>query len=375
MKSKIAVIGSGVSGVTSAILLQNFGFDVTIYSKSLFYRDNNDPNFASLFPSASIIPHSVYHSNLNKIFSNSNSLFSKLDRLSFPGLTVHEHFELYGYKTEIPDYAELIPEFESISDTSWTPKHPKIETKHGIQFNCFFADWKIYFPYLIKLFNRLGGKIIKQNIDLNSLHRLSEEIIINCSGVGSHKLKEEPSNPLVLKGHLVNILDTPLLTSPKGNTVSYNFTPGSDIYSDSSNNPLDVYCYPRTNDWILGGSRFKGSLDKNGKWASEDELSKDVPPEIEQLNSEIIEHTFGVDCSELKQRSYLYSYRYLRNKVDGLRLEKDQSYNQLIVHNYGHGGAGVTLSWGCAFEVLNLVTDAINKTTFTLDEVSEKLNL
>lgn len=375
MRSKIAVIGSGISGVTSAILLQNFGFDVTIYSNSLFYPENNDPNFASLFPSASIIPHSVFHSNLNEIFSNSNFLFSKLDGLDFPGLTLHEHFELYGYKTEIPDYAKLIQEFDRVTDTNWTPKHPEIEIKHGFQFNCFFADWNIYFPYLIELFNRKGGKIIKQNIDLNSLHKLNEEIIVNCSGVGSHMLTEETSNPLVLKGHLVNILDAPLLTSPKGNTVSYNFTPGSDIYSDSFNNPLDVYCYPRKNDWILGGSRFKGSLDKNGNWVSEDPLSKNVPQEIEQLNSEIIEHTFGVDLNTLKQRNILHSYRYVRNKVDGLRLEKDRNSNQLIVHNYGHGGAGVTLSWGCAFEVLNIITDAINKNTFTLDEVSEKLLL
>ena len=27
-----------------------------------------------------------------------------------------------------------------------------------------------------------------------------------------------------------------------------------------------------------------------------------------------------------------------------------------MVHDYGHGGAGVTLSWGCAEEVVELVT-------------------
>ena len=30
-----------------------------------------------------------------------------------------------------------------------------------------------------------------------------------------------------------------------------------------------------------------------------------------------------------------------------------------VVHNYGHGGAGVTLSWGCALDTLELVRQAL----------------
>jgi D-amino-acid oxidase len=38
------------------------------------------------------------------------------------------------------------------------------------------------------------------------------------------------------------------------------------------------------------------------------------------------------------------------------RLEQEDVAGKFVVHNYGHGGAGITLSWGCAQEVVDLVT-------------------
>jgi D-amino-acid oxidase len=39
----------------------------------------------------------------------------------------------------------------------------------------------------------------------------------------------------------------------------------------------------------------------------------------------------------------------LRPVRDGVRFEVETiSGGRHLVHNYGHGGAGVTLSWGCA---------------------------
>lgn len=47
--------------------------------------------------------------------------------------------------------------------------------------------------------------------------------------------------------------------------------------------------------------------------------------------------------------------RPYRNKT--YRLEKDALSNgKSVIHNYGHGGAGITMSWGCAQEVADIVT-------------------
>ena len=46
----------------------------------------------------------------------------------------------------------------------------------------------------------------------------------------------------------------------------------------------------------------------------------------------------------------------LRPSRNEVRLEADTSGDRMVIHNYGHGGAGVTLSWGCADEVVALVS-------------------
>ena len=38
----------------------------------------------------------------------------------------------------------------------------------------------------------------------------------------------------------------------------------------------------------------------------------------------------------------------------GFVLKTDKLDDKLLIHNYGHGGAGVTLSWGCAAEVVRM---------------------
>lgn len=83
-----------------------------------------------------------------------------------------------------------------------------------------------------------------------------------------------------------------------------------------------------------------------------------------------------VGCSALfpalKNAPVIREWVGLRPGRSSVRLELDNyrtnsGRNLLVIHNYGHGGAGVTLGWGCAYDVVvlaqkNLQLTPIKKT-------------
>lgn len=68
------------------------------------------------------------------------------------------------------------------------------------------------------------------------------------------------------------------------------------------------------------------------------------------------EHLPGPDFSRV--RSHLAALRpYRRGRF---RIELEEVAGKLLIHNYGHGGAGVTLSWGVAEEAADLLKGRLN---------------
>ncbi|HBX67118.1 MAG TPA: hypothetical protein DEG32_13515, partial [Balneolaceae bacterium] len=293
----------------------------------------------------------------------------KLFNEGFPGLNIHQHFELFASETSLPSYAGLMREFQNFPAfrNSFHPSHPSIEISSGWKFNCFFADWSLYFPALIDKI--LGGNIRLEIRDLRSedISTLPFQYVINCSGLGAVELMNDP-NQLIHRGHLLRIPGKTKLRNPDGELVSYNFSPGQEVYKSENGSLQDVYFYPRSDGWIFGGSRQAGRLDESGNWNGEQSIQPtvtignlEVPKQILAINTEIIEHTFGVNkIDELSKLKSKVGYRYIRKKEDGLRLEPEVIHDKLVIHNYGHGGAGVTLSWGCAMEVIKLLEQNLN---------------
>ena len=55
-----------------------------------------------------------------------------------------------------------------------------------------------------------------------------------------------------------------------------------------------------------------------------------------------------------------------------VRLERQPETR--IIHNYGHGGSGVTFSWGCAFEVVEQVEELLSRKTPSIVTIPRSAN-
>lgn len=52
----------------------------------------------------------------------------------------------------------------------------------------------------------------------------------------------------------------------------------------------------------------------------------------------------------------------VRLELETVHLKSGSSKASLpVVHNYGHGGAGLTLAWGCAGDAAQLVQEALGR--------------
>lgn len=378
MDEKIIIIGAGVSGITTALVLQILGFSTKIYAERLpaDLNKQGSPTFASLYPSASVIPHSVYSDHLETLFEDSQSIFYKLKKQSFPGLSVHKHFEIFEFEKTQPKYLQWMKNLEWIDkDKKEFPRRPIMDKAYGWSFDCIFADWPIYFPALMQIYRENGGEVITKKVKSKDIASLPASTIINCSGMGSSSLFDDQKEQLLMRGHLFHKQPAPLIKNGDNKVISYNYTPEASVYADSGGQPCDVYCYPRQDGWILGGSRQAGTVTKDGRWKGDkrdslhemDETS--FPPQIIDLNRQIIEYSFKLPFGDIEDLSPVIGYRYIRSKNNGLRLDSETLYGKEIYHNYGHGGAGVTLSWGCAMKIAEQIDQHGNNS----DELKNKL--
>ena len=318
INSDIIVIGCGVSGLSCGIILQEYGYKTSIVATKLPPSTTSDIAPAYWYPYKVNPPERVL-----KWGEISYKYFTKLSSLNGSGVSMTNLIKLYDSEVAIPQWAEITNKFRILS---------KSELPDGYQFGFSsevpLIETPIYMYYLFNRYMKTEGRVIKLKDDLKSIGRYTKnhKILVNCTGLGSLNLFND-NRMYPIRGQLVRVTN-----------------PGiRNIYSDQDGHLSLSYIVPRSGDCILGGT----ADDNNWDTGVDNKISriilancKKIVPGLE--DSVILEHKVG-----------------LRPGRDNVRLESELYKDCQIIHNYGHGGAGFTLSWGCAKEVKNIIADLI----------------
>jgi D-amino-acid oxidase len=408
---RIAVIGGGIVGITTATLLQANGYSTVLYTVARpdTFDKPAPPEFASLHAAASILPHSIESPHSTRWTEASQELLQQIALRPDSGVRTQRHYEIFEVGgVAPPEYDSAVSEFQMLSEselrTRGTPVRPGASALSGWSFSIFFCEAPTYLRFLYRFFQAIGGTVasaseLPEAPTLSAYLARDHRVYVLCAGYASGALAAEatasgryadrpleglfepladPAAVRFIRGHYLRLDARDALRDGDGRPFSYNYTPSSDVYPTSGGSAGDVYCYPRTVGWLLGGSRQVGRLDESGKWSGEASGCEEIdfpggegtvrlPAPIFDLNRVLLASTTGLSFSLERLREATppritggVGYRFSRDDPNGdvrvgvSRLVAEDE--KIIATNYGHGGAGYTLSWGTALDTLALIT-------------------
>lgn len=305
MKS-VTVVGCGIVGLTSALILQEKGFQVRIIAKEKFDKTLSSKVSAIWFPFE----------------------IQPKEKANYWADLAYRKYETDLVEGNGISFIPFMTSYNAESNTDWTKQLPlkkvrnaeKHELPKGIE-NAFIsivplAEPLLYLPYLFEKFIKNGGSF--QLKEISSVEELAslDELVINCTGLGAKKLcNDEDLQPM--RGQILRCkkMDIPSC-------------------ADSIKKGALSYVINRSTDCVIGGTDYENDWNEN----------------IDKSDTALILNRLTEVGMSSETPIILEEIVGLRPKRTAVRFEFDAFYPTLF-HNYGHGGAGFTVAWGCAIEL------------------------
>ena len=310
MKQRVAIVGAGVSGLTCAVTFAERGYRASIFAEEIGQKTTSAAAGAIWYP---------YDAEpIDKVIAWALETYNVLVDLSRDARSGVSMIELRTFlracQIQIPKWApalgarplkasEVLPAFKS-----------------GFALSVPLMDTTIYLDYLAQRFVDADGEI-NGNARLEKLEDLDANfgLVINCAGIGARELVRDVD----LEPHRGQVAIVPKIDISSAIVCDFD--------------PL-MYAIPRANDCLFGGT-------------NELRDNRDVDP-----------ITTGRILGECSRVLNIAKPKILDERVglrpfrkSGVRVEQDRLRDgRAVIHNYGHGGSGFTLSWGCARQVLEL---------------------
>lgn len=299
----VSVVGGGVIGLTSAILLQEAGFDVQVYAERPGLSCVSGVAAALWHPFRSDPPALV--SRWAALTRGRYNAIAAEDRAA--GVDLITLYELREDE-ERPWWAADTPDLEPLRSgfpggpalMAWRVRAPRAESP-------------IFVPWLER---RLRRPVVARRFE--TLEEVPGDLVVNCTGLGARRLAGDASMK-ALYGHVVVCEPGSVDLS-----VSVSLDRGGESF----------YVIPRRGEVVIGGVVEE----------SEDDRPLRPDPATRAM---ILERALARGFRPGRVVREAVGLRPYRPTV---RLEKVGR----VIHNYGHGGSGYTLCWGCAQDVAAL---------------------
>jgi D-amino-acid oxidase len=355
VRQRVLVIGAGVVGLTTALCARRAGHEVIVVA------DRFAPDLTSVVAGAlwewppAVCGHHRDEDSLERAKSwcmTSYRMFQRLAEDSRTGVYVRP--ASFYFRRPIEQYPIEVRKISELErNVAGYRRDPSLAKENGVNPDAGIIDAYThlspmidtdrYMSWLMDQVTGTGCTVLRRRIEGDLINRETEiltefdvDAIVNCTGLGSREITGEPMYPL--RGALVYVHNdgrtTPRVTG--AHCMSYDESVGGQNM---------VFIVPRGRDLLV-----LGGLVEPDQWDTDLTL-ENYPPirDMFQRCKDFLPVLRGATL--LADKTVRVGLRPARGR--GVRL--DHQPGTRILHNVGHGGSGVTFSWGCAEEIVTLL--------------------
>jgi D-amino-acid oxidase len=322
MRFDVVVVGAGVIGLTCAIRLLQRGAKVAVVSADEPAQTVSSVAAAVWYPSHT-------PDGDPRLLEWARHTFDELTDQAghdIPGVAVRATRMLQRTPTTTPWWARAVRDFRTAPPGEVPVPITEEPITEEWRFTVPTVEMGRYLDWLTRQITDAGGVLLIRRLErLDDVADLAPNVV-NATGLAARTLADDSAvHPI--RGRIVLVSN-----------------PGLDTSVRDEDNPAGLtYVHPRSRDVVLGGT-FE---------PHESDLTPDACTgrAIVERCTALVPELAGARV--LRQLAGLRPGRHggARVCVDPLPLPGGSR----LIHNYGHGGAGVTLSWGCAAEVVRLL--------------------